>query len=393
MNFKNKMMKSVLFVAISMMMQIYTTSVFAASSPYTWSNVAIGGGGYTTGIIIHPKEPDLMYARSDVGGMFRWDAQEKKWKQLMNTLGYEKRNSYGIDGMAIDPNNPDILYVAAGKAWNRTGDVLKSTDRGETWQETNLKKKFYGNGQWRYTGELIAVDPVNSDIIYVGTRADGLYKSLDGAKTWQQVAGVPAGEVVPPEEMPLMTQFDYPIGTRSVVFDPTSGKNGISQIIYASVVGKGIYQTKDAGQTWVLMSESPTLAGRMEAADNGALYVTTLGQGVKKYHNGIWTDITPPDSDLRYCGLSVDPNNSDNIIVSRWANTDNPIQLPIYRSKNGGVSWELVSTTTADNCKFAPAWFPPWFFLTSTSQVIFDPHHQGVVFAADWYSVWKTPDI
>lgn len=393
MNFKNKIMKSVLFVAISMMMQIYTTSVFAASSPYTWSNVAIGGGGYTTGIIIHPKEPDLMYARSDVGGMFRWDAQEKKWKQLMNTLGYEKRNSYGIDGMAIDPNNPDILYVAAGKAWNRTGDVLKSTDRGETWQETNLKKKFYGNGQWRYTGELIAVDPVNSDIIYVGTRADGLYKSLDGAKTWQQVAGVPAGEVVPPEEMPLMTQFDYPIGTRSVVFDPTSGKNGISQIIYASVVGKGIYQTKDAGQTWVLMSESPTLAGRMEAADNGALYVTTLGQGVKKYHNGIWTDITPPDSDLRYCGLSVDPNNSDNIIVSRWANTDNPIQLPIYRSKNGGASWELVSTTTADNCKFAPAWFPPWFFLASTSQVIFDPHHQGVVFAADWYSVWKTPDI
>jgi len=395
MNLKNKIINAFRVSALAALavFQVFSVSASAASSVYNWSGVTIGGGGYTTGILIHPKEPGLMYARSDVGGVFRWDAEQKSWKSLLDMMGYDQKKYFGVDGFAIDPNNSDVLYIAVGKNWNNTGDILKSTDRGETWKSTNFNKKFFGNGLWRYTGELIAVDPSNSDIVYAGTRCDGLYKSEDGALSWNKITGVPAGEIISDVGTPGLTEVEAPIGTRSVVFDSTSEKNGASQIIYASVVGKGIYQTKDAGLSWTLLSGSPTLAARMEVSSDGVLYVTTLGQGVKSFYNGVWTDITPPDSDLKYCGLSIDPANSANVIVSRWANTGECTELPVYRSSDKGSTWEKVAVTTENNCKLAPAWFPAWFFLSSTSQVIFDPHNPGRVYAADWYSVWKTPDI
>ena len=368
-------------------------NVSADTYGYSWTNVNIGGGGYTTDILIHPKEPGLMYARSDVAGVFKWNSKENKWESLMGSFGYSNNRVFGVDGIAIDPNDTDVIYAAVEKNWNQTGDVIKSTDRGKTWTFTKLNKKFHGNGPWRYTGELIAVDPVNSNIVYVGTRTDGLYKSTNKAAGWRVVSGVPKGEIVPQSEMPLLQKADNPIGIRSVVFDPTSASNGVTQTIYVSVIGKGIYQTNNAGVSWYLMNGSPTLAARMEVAKDGVLYVTTLGQGVKKYVGGVWYDITPSNSNLLYCGLSTDPDNSDNVIVSAWANTGDCTELPIYRTNNKGDSWDTISTTTQRNRQFAPKWFPEWFFLASTSQVVFDPHNSGQVFAADWYSVWKTPNI
>lgn len=244
------------------------------SEEYDWSRAYLGGGGYITGILIHPKEPGLMYARSDVGGLFRWIPEEGRWKQLMDSMGSKERNQYGIDGMALDPNNPDVIYIAAAKYYNKSdiSDIYKSIDRGETWIRTNLNKEFIGNAPYRWAGECIAVDPANSDIVYAGSRSEGLYRTYDGAATWEQVTDIPAGEILTAEELPNMAVSAYATGTRSVVFDPNSAKDGVSQIIYASVFGKGIYQTKDAGKTWELMDGSPRLIARMQAAQDGTIY-------------------------------------------------------------------------------------------------------------------------
>mgnify|MGYP004605351663 CR=1 FL=1 len=388
-----------LLICFCLLMTSLGAAYAAETADYTWSRAYVGGGGFITGIAIHPKEADLMYARCDVGGLFRWIPEKNEWKQLLESISYADRNFCGVDGMALDPNNPDVIYIAAGKDTNYTldCDVLKSTDRGETWTRTRLTDlftgpgiQFHGNGALRYMGECIAVDPANSDIVYVGTRNEGLFKSTDGAATWSKVSGVPAGEEVAKKDAPNVSTNNLPIGTRTVVFDPTSAENGVSQVIYASVFGKGIYRSKDAGETWELIDGSPTLTAKAEFGSDGTLYITTMGQGVRKYYNDKWMDITPRDKNTRYCGLSVDPNNPNNIIVSTYESSDN---LPMYRSRDKGVSWEKITMNAEKNRKYAPSWYPKWYFMASTSQVIFDPHHPGQAYAADWYSVWRTPDV
>lgn len=123
------------------------TAYAVSSESYTWKNVSIGGGGYVTGIVIHPSEPDLVYIRTDVGGAYRLDPNDSSWIPLMDGLGPEQSNLYGIDGIALDSQNPDIVYVSAGKTGSASpSDILKSTDRGNTWSRTNLNKRNEANG-------------------------------------------------------------------------------------------------------------------------------------------------------------------------------------------------------------------------------------------------------
>ena len=392
-------LKCTLCAVILLVMAVFIPNVNAAdvtaSTPYSWSSVAIGGGGFTTGIVAHPKEPDLLYARSDVGGVYRWDDNAKTWISLMGSFGIDQRNYFGVDGIALDPNNPDVVYIAAGKdIGNGISDVLKSTDRGATWVKTNLNKRFSGNGKLRFTGELIAVDPSNSNIVYVGTRQEGLYRSQNAGLSWERIYAIPTGEPITNTGVTGFPESSEAIGIRGVTFGKNSASGGKSQTIYVNVMGKGIYQSTNGGTTWGLISNSPTLAARMESDIYGNLYVTTIGQGVQKYSGGAWYDITPPDSDKRYCGLSIDPYNESNIIVARWGYESGASNnLPIYRSKNGGRTWECISLSANKNRVLAPRWYPDDYFFACTSQVLFDPCNEGYVYGADWHAVWKTLNI
>ena len=238
------------------------------------------------------------------------------------------------------------------------------------------------------------MDPANSDIVYVGTRQDGLYRSRDAGMHWERVDEIPTGEPIINTGVEGFPESSEPIGIRGVVFGKNTEDGGKSQTIYVNVMGKGIYRSTNGGLTWGLIANSPTLAARMESDSYGNLYVTTIGQGVKKYSKDTWHDITPPDSDKRYCGLSIDPYHENNVIVARWGYESGAANnLPIYRSDDGGTSWECVRMSAAENRAAAPRWYPDSYFFACTSQVLFDPCNEGCVYGADWHAVWKTLNI
>ena len=125
---------------------------------YNWNNVAIAGMGFVTGLVIHPHQPDLIYARTDVGGIYRWNISTSSWIQLLDG----ERDRYNIESIALDPSNPDVIYAATGAyTSDADGAVLKSRDRGTTWTNTNLKTldgksvRMGGNEAWRWAGERL----------------------------------------------------------------------------------------------------------------------------------------------------------------------------------------------------------------------------------------------
>lgn len=315
---------------------------------YTWNNVKISPEGFVTGLVFHPTEKDLMYCRTDVGGAYRWNANSQEWIPMMESFGVNETSLFGIDGIALSRTNPDVVYVAAGMyAYNypeQPHDVLKSVDRGITWTRTNLNKRFFGNGansygDQRIDGERIAVDPYDENIVYCGTRYDGLWVTKDGAQTWEQVEAIPNGTA--------------PVGVTNVEFDYSAGQiDGRAKTIYIGVEGVGVYRTTDGGGSWSLTSGSPKNPRRMALASDGTLYVSSINQlsrknfivnnpemtkgtGVFKYTNGHWEDVTPRVG-TPYGPVAVKPDDPNFVVAveGMWSSG------PIYISRNAGEDWE-----------------------------------------------------
>ncbi|MFZ2989239.1 MAG: xyloglucanase, partial [Ideonella sp.] len=163
--------------------------------PYTWKNVAIGGGGFVSGLVFHPRVPGLMYARTDMGGAYRRDSATGPWQPLLDHLSYDDLNLMGVESLAVDPSDPDKLYLACGTYTAPAvsdGAVLRSSDRGRHLEVTRLPIKFGGNEEGRGNGERLAVDPNQGRVLLLGTRLSGLWMSRDGAASFQPVASFPS---------------------------------------------------------------------------------------------------------------------------------------------------------------------------------------------------------
>ncbi|MDF2671372.1 MAG: hypothetical protein K0R67_3678, partial [Paenibacillus sp.] len=349
---------------------------------YEWSNVPIGGGGYVTGLVVHPKEKDLAYIRTDVGGIYRWDEPNKKWKQLVGFADRSQINLYGVDSIAIDPSDPDVLYAALGKYdyWTPS-DIFKSKDRGETWTRTHLQADgkdvpMYANGPAR-TVERIAVDPNDGNVIYFGSRTKGLYRSTSAANSgsWTSVASFPA------------VNDTSKSGITFIVFDPRTGSPGSkSQTLYVGVYNGGVYKSEDGGASWSLLPGSPSKPVRAVIDPNGKLYVTH-GTGLAKLDGENWLNITPAaDAGQIFGAITIDPGNPDIVMTARKVDGHGN---PIYRSTDGGVHWNQVQYTR----NIMTPWMPDWHWSSATSSVVIDPFDSKKVWLTDWYYAWTTEDI
>jgi len=120
------------------------------SGNYTWKQLVIGGGGWVTGLAVHPTTPDLVYGRTDVGGVFKWNPTTRSWTQLLKastvysaSLG---NGDYNVESLALSASNDQVLYIAVD---GNGGRILKSTDQGATWTEPSSQRWYIeGNGDY-----------------------------------------------------------------------------------------------------------------------------------------------------------------------------------------------------------------------------------------------------
>lgn len=366
-------------------------SVTLKSESYIWDNVAIGGGGYVTGIVAHPTEKNLIYIRTDVGGAYRWNELEKRWMPLTNFLGSDEWNLYGIESIAIDPSDPEIVYMAAGKyeksslikfnmwSWKEgqpePSDILRSVDRGKTWQRTGLTVDNMANrGFYRSAGERLIVDPNDPQVVYFGSRNDGLWVSENKAVpgSWKQVSSFPG-------------KGKSGTGISFVLPDATSSSKGSKcKIIYAGLPGTGILKSSDAGLSWKLMTGSPMEPLRALIHPTGTVWATHL-QGVSCFDSGVWKDRTPMGNTTRFDGIAVHPTQPEIMMTGVRVSHESPL----YISSDAGKSWKHLQYKGTPNVP----WWPKRYWSSATSAILFDPLVPNRVWYTDWYGTWRTDDI
>jgi hypothetical protein len=142
------------------------TAADDVASQYIWKSVKVGGGGYIPGLIFSPVEQGLAYLRSDMGGLYRWDARGKTWLPLQD--GNTVPNYRGIESLAPDPVDAATVYAAVGAYRAFPAAILRSNDRGDHWDVVPVPFRMGGNEEGRGMGERLAVDPSDTSILYFG---------------------------------------------------------------------------------------------------------------------------------------------------------------------------------------------------------------------------------
>ena len=366
-----------------------TASSFAQPD-YVWKSVIAGGGGFVPGIIYHPTARGLIYARTDMGGAYRWDNSGGRWVPIMDMMDETNSDYMGVLSMAVDPLDTNRVYMECGKytqSWATLGAVLSSTDRGNSWTINPLSVKVGGNEDGRGAGERLQVDPNADSILFMGTTVNGLWKSTDFGHTWTQVSSF------------------SPTNVNFVLFDPSTGSpESPTQRIYVAAVntaGQSLYRSENGGGSWSLVAGQPSgvMAIRAAIADT-LLYLTfanyqgpngaTTGSAWKlAIPSGTWTNITPSTGSYGFSGVCVYPKNPNIVMVSTldcWWPMDE-----VYRSTDGGSTWSgRLRTSTLDH-SYAPytsTITPHWLAALSM-----DPFDSSKVMFGTGYGIWASDNV
>lgn len=333
-----------------------------AADTYTWKNARIDGGGFVPGIVFNRSEKNLAYARTDIGGAYRWQQASRTWTPLLDHIGWDDWGHTGVVSLASDSVDPDKVYAAVGTYTNDwdpgKGAVLRSSDRGATWRKADLPFKLGGNMPGRGMGERLAVDPHRNSVLYLGAPSGkGLWRSTDSGASWSEVTGFPNPGNYAQDPSDTTGYASDNQGIVWVAFDESTGSGtGATQTIYVGVADKenAVYRSTDAGATWSRLAGQPTglLAHKgVLDAENGYLYLAYSDKGgpydggkgqVWRYatKSGEWKDISPvaeADTYYGFSGLTVDRQEPGTVMVSGYSSWWPDTQ--IFRSTDSGANW------------------------------------------------------
>ncbi len=159
---------------------------------YNYHSIPIPGGGFVTGLLFHPTEPGLLYARTDVGGIYRYNPENETWISLMDWVDAEHEAYMQVMSIALDDERPERLFAVCGNEWSggskmpipRSSALLYSEDYGEHFQIKNVPFMVNGNGSTRSCAEKL--EYVDGKLYYASAE-EGLFYSDDLGESWENI--------------------------------------------------------------------------------------------------------------------------------------------------------------------------------------------------------------
>lgn len=384
---------------------------------YTFKNVQIVGGGYVDGIVFHPASSGLVYARTDIGGAYRYNTSTSSWVPLLDFTTRANSSLIGVESIGIDPSDATRLYLGVGEyaeSYGSNGAVLVSADQGNTFTQVALPIKLGSNDNGRGAGERIQVDPNLGTKLYLGSRNNGLYTSADRGMTWSPVSTFP------------VTAATSGVGVVFEQFIKSSGTTGsATKTIYVGVSATGtgtdpqpLYVSNDGGTTWTAVAGAPTGMYIEQGAvgqDGNLYYVfsnqpgpnSVTGGAVYQYvpptaagTAGVWNNITPPrvsGYQGGYGGLSMDPEAKGTIMVSTLDHYY-PGSDDLWRSLDYGKTWYSINTVGAKrDVSLSPYLLFGSTALTGTSNwptaLAIDPYNSAHVMHGNGQTILTTSNM
>ncbi|MEK9612858.1 MAG: glycosyl hydrolase [Flavobacteriaceae bacterium] len=258
-------------------------------------------GGRSSAVTGVKGQPDLFYFGAAGGGV--WKTEDGGQTYMNISDGYFGGS---IGSVAVAQSDPNVIYVGGGEVTVRGNvssgyGIWKSVDAGKTWSFSGLPKS-------RHIPRIV-IDPQNPDIVYAAvlgniykpTPERGVYKSIDGGKTWDKV---------------LFSNADA--GAVELVMDPTN-----SRVLYAATwrVNRTPYSLNSGGEGSALWKSTDQGSTWKEISLNTGFAEGTLG----------------------IIGVTVSPLNAEKV----WAIVENKDQGGVYHSKNGGKTWDHINDSRA----------------------------------------------
>jgi photosystem II stability/assembly factor-like uncharacterized protein len=256
--------------------------------------------GRIADIAIHPEDDNLWYVAVGSGGVWMTENAGTTWKPI-----FDNESTYSIGCITLDPSNPSIIWVGTGENVGGRhvayGDGLfKSMDGGKSWKNVGLKNSEHIS--------KVIVHPENSNVVWVASQGPlwskggerGLYKTTDGGETWTKTLG--------DEEW---------TGVTDIVIDPRDPNR-----LYAA--------------TW---QRHRTVAAFMGGGPNSGIHLSTDGGSTwSKLSGGL------PRGNVGKIGLAISPQNPD--IVYAAVETERT-EGGFYRSSDRGASWNKMSNAVS----------------------------------------------
>ncbi len=328
-----------------------------------------------------PGDPRTYYFGATGGGVWKSTDGAITWHPV-----FDKEAVSSIGSIAVAPSDPNIVYVGTGEACIRSdishGDgVYKTVDGGKTWKNIGLADS-------RAIGKVI-VDPRNADIVYVAALGHpfgpnlerGIFRSTDGGKTWEKVL-----------------YKDENTGGIDISFDPHN-----SHILFAALwearrtpwglssggPGSGLYRSDDGGTSWKMLSEHglPTgpygRIGVSVSADSERVYALIEARQGGLYRSDDGGDTWEMVNDNRglwqrawyFTHVIADPLSPDTVYVAN---------VEFFKSTDGGHSFSKVKLSSGDNHGL---WIDP-----QNSKRMILSNDGGVTVSLDGGKTWSRED-
>jgi photosystem II stability/assembly factor-like uncharacterized protein len=320
-------------------------------------------------LAVYEKKPSVFYAALASGGLL---------KTVNNGISFEyvfdNNNVISIGDIAIDQNNPDVVWVGTGEANNsRTayyGDgVYKSTDGGKTWKNMGLKESHH-------VGRIV-IDPKNSDIVWVAAAGHlysdnpdrGLYETRDGGKTWKKIL-----EIISHGKQMGVTDVTIDPSNSEIMYAATYDKARKPWTFNAGGPGSGIYKSTDGGKNW------NKLAGGLPDGVLGRIGIDVSSSNPEIIYANIENNNIPgmsPEERFRLMEAGKTPKGKE-------------MGDEMYRSDDKGITWKKISPDGRD-IGGGPAYYYQQVRIDPTN-----PEHVYVVGIGIWMTEnggkdWVTP--